>query len=445
MKESACNLNLFLSGWKLLRARAAGRSGRVRLATRPALAAALVAVLIAAPGAAQVAERSAPPAIPAPEPQAFLLPAVNITPNTADSDQLRPALVYNSQLKQWLAVWSDERGSAGSSIHSQLVDPARGVLASDHVVLDNMEELIKPDVAYDSAQNRFLVVWKNRTNGHIEGQVLNADNTNFGGAFIIASGVCDNPRAVYTPFRDDYLVVYERELNVDDRDILGRFVGVDGTADPGGAFPIAATLNQIEVYPAVVVNPADGIYTVVYDRLAAGGGLNVAGQRLQPTGAKLGGVITISSDSGDELMPDAALNPLDGGVFVVWGHDVNNATTEVRGRLLRSNGSLGGQPTISVAGGSDDAYPSITYAPTGNPYLVTWDNRGDIFGRTLTAQGAIADDLVALTGAGSQYTPAVAAGVDRYLVAYENGSGPYDVYGRFGVLGRLLFLPYVDK
>ena len=132
---------------------------------------------------------------------------------------------------------------------------------------------------------------------------------------------------------------------------------MDGTADPGGNFPIATVADVVEWYPAVVVDPSDGKYLVVFSHNTSGN-YNIGGQRLLNTGALSGGVLAISADSGDEYAPDVAFNPLDDGAFVSWHQ--TGGTTEVMGRLVRADNSMGDQFTLSAPGGANDRNVSLS-------------------------------------------------------------------------------------
>ena len=111
-------------------------------------------------------------------------------------------------------------------------------------------------------------------------------------------------------------------FDASDKDVWGLFVGPEGTPDPGGAFPIATVTDVIEKQPAVVVDPSNGRYLVVFSHDTTGN-FNIGGQRLYSGGTKNGSLLAISGDPGDELSPDIAFNPKDDWAFVAWQHDVS--------------------------------------------------------------------------------------------------------------------------
>jgi len=377
----------------------------------------------------------------------FLGNSFNVTPNTNGSNQMAPSIAYNSNLDQWLIVWQDDRLGAQTGIYGRRVDKNASLLNPEITVIDSSNIFTQPSVAFDSTQFRYLVVWEDTSNGNIEGRILNANGSNYSVAFLIADCTdCSFPDVVYSPQYDEYLVVWEENLGISDKDVHGRLVGVGGTPDPGGAFDIANVVNIIEQSPAVVVDPSDGKYLVVFSA-KPDLSLNIYGQRLFSTGAKSGGILGITSESGDELSPDVAFNPVDDSAFVAWHHDVAVGTTEVKGRLLQANNSVGGQTTLSTSGGFDEQNVSLAYASIGDPYLATWDGQAEVYELSLTATGAAASAIVNVTSSAStQYGSSVVFGADRFLVAFNDYNGQYDIFGRFGTANlRSLFLPIVQN
>jgi hypothetical protein len=377
-----------------------------------------------------------------PERSSFIGNTFNITPSTSSSSQLGSSVAYDSNLDQWLVVWKDNRNGANYGIYGRLVDKDANLLNSTISVLYNSQNLDFPSVAFDSAQSRYLVVWENNSNGNIEGRVLNVDGSYYGDAFLIADCTdCSVPDVAYNPLSDEYLVVWQRNNSVTDKDVRGRRVGVDGTPDPGGDFDIASGTDVVYQSPALAV-ASNGKYMVVFSRNTTGN-FNIGGQRLAQSCSKDGGVLSISSDSGDELSPDVAFNLTNNTAFVAWAHDTGGR--EVKGRLVRPDNSMGGQPTLSAAGGSDEQNVSLAYAFIGDPYLATWDNGVDVFGRWVSDLGAVTGSIFTVTSTNTQYAPSAAFGADRFLVTYSDWSGQYDVWGRFGTANPCLFLPIIRK
>jgi hypothetical protein len=108
-----------------------------------------------------------------------------------------------------------------------------------------------PDVAYDTVNNRYLVVWTDSNDGQIWGKFVNPDGSQLA-AFAISSssGMATQPKIAF-----DNMSATKRFLVVwtDTRDgvgrIYGQFVGIAGTLDPDGSnFRVSRTANETITY-----------------------------------------------------------------------------------------------------------------------------------------------------------------------------------------------------
>jgi len=115
--------------------------------------------------------------------------ALRIT--TAGRDQSQPDAAYDDVNDRFLVVWTDDRNIAttGSDIYGALVNPD-GTLepGSEIAIAATAGNQLQPKVAYDTINDRFLVVWTSSVDGHIHGQFLTnvSPPTAAGGAFIIS-------------------------------------------------------------------------------------------------------------------------------------------------------------------------------------------------------------------------------------------------------------------
>ncbi|MEJ2150879.1 MAG: hypothetical protein P8Z40_15580, partial [Chloroflexota bacterium] len=178
------------------------------------------------------------------------------------------AIAYNDDLDEYLIVWSDARSSfLYSDIYGQIVSSA-GVPRGDNFVIrdEASNYLAFPDVAYDTNNQRYLVVWEDSAEDDIEGQLLDQDGSPFGSAFNVMDGTSGDPCAT----------------------------------------------------PAVAFHPPTGMYFVVYRRGVAGD-YNIQGKRVSADGTVAAADYNISVAAGDQTDPDVSVNPASGGDFlVVW-------------------------------------------------------------------------------------------------------------------------------
>jgi hypothetical protein len=194
---------------------------------------------------------------------------------------------------------------------------------------------------------------------------------------------------------------------------------VETAPDGGGAFPTMAF---------------DGTnYLVVWtdQRSHWRSSYDVYGSRVTPSGEVLDpGGIPIATSPSDEAQARVAFG---GGTFlVVWAEtDRSSGARDVRGARVSPSGAVldpGGIPMSSAAGAQTT--PDVAFG--GSSFLVVWgDTRADTvgppqaFGSRVSAAGSVLDPegIRIATPPSGAYGLAVAAGADRFLVAWHQGSG----------------------
>ena len=223
-----------------------------------------------------------------------------------------------------------------------------------------------PDVAYDSNNNRFLVVWE-------------ADDTE--------AGLPNNKNEIFGQLLDG---TTGADVGVNDFRISDMGPNADPEYDAGR--------------PAVAFNPVSGEYLVVWRGEDDAGGLvfdefEIYGQRIS---AELGGEVGVNdfrisdmgSTDGDTDFsgesPAVAHNPTTNEYLVVWsGDDDSNGLVvdelEIYGQLL--DGSSGAEIgvndfRISDMGPDGDPNfvaeePSVAYNAVDDEYLVGWEANDD--------------------------------------------------------------------
>lgn len=314
-------------------------------------------------------------------------------------------VAYNAADDQYLVVWSgDDEVSSESEIYGRRIDAATGsVLGGDfrisHMGPDGVTSFRarRPAVAYNSADNEYMVVW-----------------------------IGDDDAGL--------LVVGEDE-------IFGRRVGADGTLLGADHFRISdlgpeGDSDYDADDPAIAYNPTTNEYLVVWTGDTDAGALvdnedEVFGQRINAAGGIVGANDFRISDMGpdgnatyDAIAAAVAYNSAADEYLVVWYGDDNTAPLvdeelELFGQRINAatGAALGTNDfRITHAGPDGDAdyrvfSPSLAYNPDRNEYLVVWYGLDDaaglaadedeIFGRRLDATGVpIGGDHFRISDAG---------------------------------------------
>ncbi len=289
-------------------------------------------------------------------------------------------------------------------------------------------DAIEPAVAYNPTENEYLVVWEGDDNtpplvndkDEIFGQRIDgATGGENGVQFRISHtpGIFNfngsRPAVAFNSAENEYLVVWQGEnddgtMLQDEYEIYGQLIDGNTGAEMGGDFRISDMGstdgdNTLEArLPDVAYNSADNEYLVVWEGeddtppLSGDGEFEIFGQRINgATGVPIGTNDFRISDMGPDSDPSsvnfAALNagvsynPLNNEYLVVWDGDDNTPPlveneNEIFGQRLRADtgAELGGDFRISDAGpnGTTSLFatrPAVAYGATQNEYLIVWE------------------------------------------------------------------------
>ena len=298
-----------------------------------------------------------------------------------DDNQWHPAVAYYPPANVFLVTWHDGRArtqfpslfsmdendrTTFKDNYAQIVSATGAILGRNqpitldpanttHQYVGNAKRIQQyTSIAYDTRRQRFLVVWEDDRNG------------------------AGSPH----PTNQWYEL-----LNMD---IYGIFL--DGQAKPIGDppnFPIS-TEPGCERFPEVVYNPVLDEYLVVWQKLmdlnAVGTWRSVHGQRLDAEGRPIGAPFTIEAqavyNSGSYLSdvpkPAAGVNTITGNYTVVWVEQAcASCVRRVVARTLRPSGeSVLMDAKYQVAGSGTE--PQLSFNPQTGKYLVVF-HAGDVY------------------------------------------------------------------
>jgi hypothetical protein len=242
---------------------------------------------------------------------------------TALAALLNPSLAFDPDHKRYLLVFeiSDEDGYDIWGIFLDMQGNIIQVAGEDaFTICDADADQTFPDVAYDSASGRFLVVWQDGRSGpmcyDIYGQMVNGEGTLYGANFVIATDYfCQyRPAVANDSNHHQFLVVWYQSS-----DIMGQLVGGNGeliapastraliqsTANGVSNFVISDALGD-QAQPDVAYDSLGDGYLVVFESGAGVPALRVQAEDAVPMYSVIRGQF-ISWD-GVPLFDDTDLN-----------------------------------------------------------------------------------------------------------------------------------------
>jgi hypothetical protein len=364
--------------------------------------------------------------------------AVRISVSCDDLRRARkPSVAYNAIENEYLVAWygdDDDILSLGENeIFGQLLSNSLAPFGVNDFRISDMGgtgdtgfDAFSPAVTHNPVDNEYLVVWYGDDNvggligGELEifGQRLDENGTAQGnndfrisdmGGTGDSSFQASRPSVTYNSVKNEYLVVWEGDDNVDglsgqEFEIFGQRLDENGTAQGDNDFRISdmggtGDSSFWALSPKVAYNAVANEYLVVWEGDDNVGGLSndefeIFGQRLDEKGAEQGNNDFRISDMGgtgeplfEAQYPEVAYNAAANEYFVVWEGDDNvgglsNDEFEIFGQRLDEKGAEPGENDfrISDMGGTGDnpfgAYiPAVANNPAQDEVLVVW--RGD--------------------------------------------------------------------
>jgi hypothetical protein len=293
-------------------------------------------------------------------------------------------VAWNSTGNQYLVVWSGA-GESGETIktevYGQLLAATGTSVGNDFRISSTSDQgsnfsASGPVVAYNSVNNRYLVVWqggfKKEQQTEIWGQSLTDQGKQLGagnGDFRISQMVvnnegdraADSPQIVYNGSRNEYLVVF-RAVSLTESTGAGELFGqrLDASKQvevaPNSELRISnGTETKIEPdNPRVAYDSLGKEYLVVWRGIRTNEPYEIFGQRLSATGAEIAADFQISNIAAvgkDRGVNTSALiyNSINKEYLVVWQGDALAGATgkrvyEIFGQRIKT--SSGGGPSL---------------------------------------------------------------------------------------------------
>lgn len=381
----------------------------------------------------------------------------------ADNEQYLPSVAYNWRHDEYLVVWHNLWGGGGRDVYARRIS-GQGEILSWFAVAHGVNDRAQPSVAYDSENDRYLVVWIYDRHGdgsdwNVYGRFVPWDGPDAAFyEFPICTWSSDqrNPRVVYNenPSWSEFLVVWwNTSMSSVPAYVSARRVFADASGfPPGDGFTVASDADLADDYlnPDVAYNLARNEYLVVYEKNS----YDILATRVAADGNVLGGgAFNIATWPDSENLPAVAACYTADQYFVAWQSLQNSTHYDIYGRFVKGDGTTADVLHITDwIGAGHETNPDVTCDADAGHYLVTWEQQYldlsgpyGIWGRlihvdkTQDAKFEIAENVDPY----NCWQPAVASGRPSYMVAWEHqrsGTTYQDIHGRL-VTPHALFLP----
>ena len=246
-------------------------------------------------------------------------------------------------------------------------------------------------VVYNPRHDEYLVVWttmQDQFSTDIWGRRLRGDGSPIpNGWFNIdneAGKHLINPAIAYNSQTDQYLVVYNIDLAMDNMDIWGKIVNWNGVLS---SRLYLDTSPQRQTDPAVVYNPLENQYLLGYSDWQSFSTVNLKLQTLNQFGGAVNSASVVSPANEFRGTPALAHIALDNHYLVVYGYE-GSFIPRILGKSFSTTlGSLSPEYNYTDDG-SGGMNPKIGCSPSG--CLVTWNglSGAGIKGRHIAHDGS---------------------------------------------------------
>ena len=383
-------------------------------------------------------------------------PFINIWLETG-VDNSEPAIAYNSLHDEYLVVWTDfPNMGAYMSIQARRVSGDGTLLSYFTIFHEFGSQCLRPDVAYSSVQDEYLVVYDCTTSASIGFDILARRITWNGEDLHLppyqefrvgrpdASGDQGGPAVTYNENNDEYLVVYGNSWPSHyDIDAV-RVRASDGTQPSWSN--IASGASQFRFLPDVAHCGSSNLYLIAYTyRPSPGDPGDILGKVASWNMSDISPEIHVCDDANNQH--DVTVTATPDEFLTVWEDQPDVSTTEIYARRVANDGTpLGPGGGFFIAGllARHDGAPSVAHGP-GSGYLVVWQREitpfsdHDVFGRyAIPGQdNAAGSEFAVDNDAMWQKEPAVACATngDCLMVEADNSVG-----GDFEIRGRLVMV-----
>jgi hypothetical protein len=371
--------------------------------------------------------------------------------------QTEPAVAYNAQREEYLVVWHND-WPGNDDIYGQRVSKDGQLIGPWFAIAFGAgAERRAPDVAYNSQQGEYLVVWEHDdgTRPNIRGRRVSATGELLDSEIPLGTGPAlatrVTPAVGYASTADQYLVAWERHVSgAVSNDIEGQVLSSSGALEGSSLLIAEGTPVMSHGRPDLAYNRSRNEFLVVWERWD-GGQHDIRGRRVKLAGgpAPLGDAFAITDWANEETAPAVSAIPQPGGsgqYAVVFVADVCSVGTgTIQGQRVTGEGNLDGirfgiAGVTSCQGPLPDLNgPAIAGDEGAEQYLAVWTQSTALIAnafvgaQVLPMQGTPADQPPELGGNVADQVAVASGGGGNYLVAFSDQpplTNDRDIYGQ---------------
>jgi hypothetical protein len=349
---------------------------------------------------------------------------LRVTPGTEDA----PAL--DCSATGCLVAWRDAAVDTGD-VRAMRIDPALVPIDAAPIDVDVATSEQGAPAVLALAASRYAIAWNNGapTGGRVRAAIIDATGARGAPASLTTANASAPDLAsfgarVFASWTDD-----------DSSAVRVQELGATG--GPIGTIYTPSVMANGSPYGIVLTY--DGVQLVAaWSSYATAAGYDVRAGRIAITSgvSDVGGVV-VTTAGATQLEAVAAW----GGTewLVVWTESYGASGKDILGARVRADGTLHDTTGfVIVSNGTDDRLGGV--ASTGTGWIVASDwyrlsgsaYRGDVQTRRIQPTGGL--DVSRTVRTPYAYDPAIAATADRYLVAWNEGSGYFSRLDASGVL-----------
>lgn len=384
--------------------------------------------------------------------------ALSVTVVHAEESQpfeLKGSIEYAEGADQYFLAYTSNEVSSGPNVYGRLISSQGIPQGKDFRLSTQTGAMSKPDLAFSTKQNRFLVIWGRKLydekRSEIIGQVIGSNGKAIGGEFKISFSDFyeTRPAIAYCPAKDKFLVTWTRGTSYDfekgESDIYAQLVDGDGAQLVGSNF-VVSTGPKNQFKPDVTCDVVNDRFLVVWeDQRTLATQDDIYGQLVKSDGSLVGQNFLIASSPNIDGRPVVAANTRNGSYLLVY-ESVIDRTFRMFSQILDTNGKPQSSPLelgTDLGGGRNRA--AVAYLKQQNLFFVVYDNSAfdavpdGIFGQFIEADGSLRQGSIAVTTAPlGQYRPDLTASKNGFFAVWTdyrdtaNTGTKRDVYEYYG-------------